>query len=75
MADGVFRAVLKHPAAVAGIGTPDGRTNPSGRAEGVHAREVSGRGERARTSGTRQIRGCTVVMGGQGPLLDLTRTA
>ena len=34
-----------------------------------------GRGERARTSGTRQIRGCTVVMGGQRPLLGLTRTA
>ncbi len=31
----------------------------------------SGRGERIRASATRQIRGCTVTMGGQRPLLDL----
>lgn len=34
-----------------------------------------GRGERAGSSGTRQIRGCTVVMWGQRPPLDLTRSA
>ena len=35
----------------------------------------SGRGERARTSGTRQIRGCAVSMGGDQGQVDVSRTA
>ena len=34
-----------------------------------------GRGERTGSSGTRQIRGCTVAMGGRRPLLGPTRIA
>lgn len=42
--------------------------------DSVHEEGQSGRGERNRSSGTRQIRGCTVVMGGPRRL-DVSLTA